>query len=337
MTHFTIHVLGNVGVDLSMGPVGRLPTWGTEILAGESVYRPGGAAVNVALALAGLSRARRGLSLAELERSAGPAATSDGSTPPEAPVRVYCTLGDDRDGKALRDQLLRAGIPATGLELVAGERTSLGLALVRADGERAFVTDLGALRRVDKAWALSRLGDASGPGWLLATGMTLFPGLPPDALAEVFRTARARGLMTALDTGWDVDDWPPARVEAWREVLPAVDLFLPNESEAARLSGQDNPALAARALQKRSGGTVIVKTGTAGAWVATPHGAWMAPTEPLAVPDTTGAGDVFDAGVLYGLSLGWPVDRAVRLGHRLAGTVLQNRRSYFPSLAEVLA
>lgn len=332
------HVLGNVGLDLSMGPVPRLPTWGTEILAGASVYRPGGAAANVALTLAGLGRRGRGLTLHELEgdRERDHGACSGNPAPaPDPPVRLFAAVGADRTGRELRRVLWRAGVDVGGMELLPGETTSLGLALVRADGERAFVTDLGALRRMDEAWALASTRSVRGPGWFLVTGASLLPGLPPQAVGRLLAAMRARGLRTALDMGWDVDDWPSRRVDAWRATLAAVDLFLPNDAEAAALTGGAGPAEAAALLQRLSGGTVVVKTGPGGAWLATPHGTVHVPTRALPVTDTTGAGDCFAAGMIYALAAGCDPVAAVRVGHAVAGAVLQARRARFPSADEV--
>jgi len=329
-----IHIVGNVGVDLSMGPIPALPAWGTELLAGTSVYRPGGAAVNVALGLAGLYQPD-GITLDEIQGKSPQAGAGRQARRP-VPVRVYCAVGDDRDGWELRAQLERAGVDATCVEPLPGETTSLGLALVREDGERAFVTDLGALRKVDIDWVRTRLADVTGPAWVLATGMSLFPGLGPAGVAALFRWLRSRGLRTALDTGWDVEGWTAERVAGWLEALTWTDLFLPNEMEAQALTGMADPAAAAAVLQRRSGGIVVVKTGPAGCWVVTPDGVRHYPIRPVPVPDTTGAGDLFSAGVLYGLDHGWMLSRAVELGQRLAAVVLQNRRSRFPSVAELL-
>ncbi|MGE5589570.1 MAG: carbohydrate kinase family protein [Bacillota bacterium] len=336
MTAVPIHILGNVDLDLSLGPLKGLPNWGTEVVAlGPSTYRPGGAAGNTALALAGLMRRNRGLTLADLEGAgADPQAVPRSEAASGINAYVYCALGDDEQGRRLQAQFQVAGLGGR-LEGLAGEATSLGLALVREDGERAFVTDLGALRRMDLDWAAAALGNVRGPGYFLLNGVSLLPALPPEQAALLLRSMRERGLQTCLDTGWDVDNWPSSVVQGWRLALASVDFFFPNDLEAGALTGETDPVRAARILQDISGGTVVVKLGAEGAVLADVHGIRTVPTEPLPVADTTGAGDVFNAGFLYGLSLGWTPDEAVRLGHRVAAQVLANRRTYFPSLDEL--
>lgn len=330
MSHIRFHILGNVGVDLSLGPIGRLPTWGTEIVAERAVYRPGGAAVNVGMALAGLFWPAPGLGLDQVSGA-------DPADPPTVPVRIHSPIGDDDAGARLGMQLRRAGIDLEGIDVRPDERTSLGLALVRSDGERAFVTDLGALALFEPDDVITSLVDATPGGWLLATGMTLFPRLAPQGLPAVFDTARRMGLHTALDTGWEINDWPAGVVERWLAVLPTVDLFLPNQAEAEALTGLDDPARTAVALQEKSGGTVIVKVGAAGVWSAAGEAPVFHPTRPVEILDATGAGDVFAAALLYGLDRGDQMEEAIALGQRLAGEVLENRRTFFPSIQDLTA
>lgn len=338
-----IYILGNVDVDVSMGPLESLPAWGTEVVAqAPTTYRPGGAAGNMALALAGLVRPSGSLLLTELEKAvsssvslpAGPMLSRPQHDPPA--VCLFCAVGDDAQGRSLHAQFSRAGLGGW-LEPIPGELTSLGLALVRADGERAFVTDLGALRHMDLVWARKALAGVEGPGFFVVNGASLLPGLPPADVGALFQEMRGRGLKTCLDTGWDVNGWPPATVQQWRDVMALTDFFFPNEMEAAVLSGETDPARAADALRAFGAGTVAVKVGPKGVVLADMSGVRLIPTEPKPIPDTTGAGDIFDAGFLYALGFGWPADDAARLGQRLAAVILLSRRTRFPSLSQMLA
>jgi len=81
-------------------------------------------------------------------------------------------------------------------------------------------------------------------------------------------------------------------------LLRVCDLFFPNQTEAARLTGQDDPAVAARWLADRYGPRVAVKCGAAGALLHW-DGQLVAVGPPaIAGADATGAGDAFDAGFL---------------------------------------
>ncbi|MBN8638621.1 MAG: carbohydrate kinase family protein, partial [Anaerolineae bacterium] len=107
--------------------------------------------------------------------------------------------------------------------------------------------------------------------------------------------ARAQGLTTSLDVGWDP-------VEAWGRnphlapTLAHTDFFFPNEVEAAALSADGDYEDLAALL----GGLLIVKRGAQGATAYSRDGtALSVPALSVEVIDTTGAGDAFNAGFLY--------------------------------------
>jgi sugar/nucleoside kinase (ribokinase family) len=129
----------------------------------------------------------------------------------------------------------------------------------------------------------------------------LRPGLP-----ALFDEARAAGVTSSFDTNWDPDRiW-----EGIEPMLAATDVFLPNEREAALISGVIDPFDAARALVARAEAAgrdpaagplaVVVKLGADGALAVRGDEALRVPAEDVEVIDSTGAGDGFNAGFLYG-------------------------------------
>jgi sugar/nucleoside kinase (ribokinase family) len=81
------------------------------------------------------------------------------------------------------------------------------------------------------------------------------------------------------------------------------------------LTGREPPADAARDLLARGPQAVVVKQGARGALLATSDAVTEFPAYPVAVLDTTCAGDAFAAGFLCGLSHGWSLDQSLRLGN----------------------
>ena len=112
-------------------------------------------------------------------------------------------------------------------------------------------------------------------------------------------------------------------------MLAATDIFLPNEREAALISGVMDPSRggsrAGRPGQRRPDATrtpapltVVVKLGADGALAVRGDEALRLPADRVEVVDSTGAGDGFDAGFLYGFldgrSLGESLALAVACG-----------------------
>jgi sugar/nucleoside kinase (ribokinase family) len=118
--------------------------------------------------------------------------------------------------------------------------------------------------------------------------------LLPD-VPELFRRMKSAGLTTSLDTNDDPDDRWDSILD---RILPHVDILLPNEREAMRMSRADDLETALFRLAQKVK-TVVVKTGVRGAVAIRDGQRFNAPGVPVTVIDPVGAGDSFDAGFLH--------------------------------------
>jgi sugar/nucleoside kinase (ribokinase family) len=137
----------------------------------------------------------------------------------------------------------------------------------------------------------------------------LLDALRPN-LPELFRLARQRGLTVSLDPNYDPrEDWDQGLVD----LLPLVDIFLPNRTECCAIARQPDLAAAMEKLAQ-SVKIVAVKDGQNGACLLS-RGKWARRgTIQVEVADTVGAGDTFDAGFIYGYLQGWKLQRCLSLG-----------------------
>jgi sugar/nucleoside kinase (ribokinase family) len=240
-------------------------------------------------------------------------------------------VGDDPIGRFMCDALAARGIDTRGVVVDPILKTGLSVILSRG-ADRAILTYLGtiaALRATDvDRTLLARARHLHMGSYFLHEA--LLPDIP-----RLFAETRAHGLTISLDTNYD-----PA--ERWdsgvAQVLPDVDLFFPNQTELCAIAGtpEVDDALARLAAM---GPSVAVKLGADGAIAR--HGAVVvtAPSIPVQVVDTTGAGDSFDAGYVYGHLAGWQPARTLRFAcvcgalstQAAGGTVAQ------PTLEEALA
>jgi sugar/nucleoside kinase (ribokinase family) len=165
--------------------------------------------------------------------------------------------------------------------------------------------------------------------------LLMLQGFERDAerLALV-KGAREAGIMVCAECqhlDFDLD------AEGVADVLAAVDVFVPNQLEAMTLTGATNVEHALDRLAPHVR-TAVIKCGADGAVAIHEGQRYTMPAPEVEVVDTTGAGDSFNAGLVYGMLRGAPFERsllyAVICGS-LATTDYGGRA--LPSEAELLA
>ncbi|MFJ1512406.1 carbohydrate kinase family protein [Cellulosimicrobium funkei] len=227
------------------------------------------------------------------------------------PTRLVARVGADAFGTFTLDALRAAGVDVSAVEVSHDEPTGLSVVLSTPD-DRAILTVAGTIPTLTGSHALAVLDGWDGPpGVVHVASYFLQPRLAAD-LPAVLASARARGWSTSLDTNWD----PAERWAGLADLLPHVDVLLPNRNELRAVAGalgagpRDAPSTGdpdialARAVAAR-GPRVVVKDGARGGWSVGPAGAAVhAPGLDVDVVDTTGAGDSFDAGYLAALAHG---------------------------------
>src|SRR5581483_2247456 len=118
--------------------------------------------------------------------------------------------------------------------------------------------------------------------------------------------------------------WVTFQRDAFKALLPDVDVLLGNEAEALELTGA--PSLGeAVAVLAQSVGVVALTQGPQGAIASDGNGIVSVPAEPVAkLEDTTGAGDLFASGFLLGLAREKPLEDCLRLGALAAAEVISH-------------
>ncbi|GAC1385349.1 MAG: PfkB family carbohydrate kinase [Herpetosiphon sp.] len=213
--------------------------------------------------------------------------------------------GDDLFGSFMRQELAARGVDVRGIVVDPAIRTGLSVMLAR-ELDRAILTysgSIGALRydEID-------MGVIEQARHLHMGSFFMLEMLQPE-VPRLFRAARALGLTVSLDTNYDPAERWDAGLE---EVLQQVDLFLPNEVELLAISGEREMDRALERLGKRVP-VMGVKRGAAGGIARRGSEVATAAGISVNVIDTTGAGDSFDAGFVYGYLHGWSLERTVRL------------------------
>jgi sugar/nucleoside kinase (ribokinase family) len=186
-----------------------------------------------------------------------------------------------------------------------GVKTGITVSLSTA-ADRALLTFSGSIAAltaecIDRA-LFDRARHLHVSSFFLQTGLR-------EGLAGLFAQARGQGLTVSLDTGWDPD-------EQWDsdlgKTLACTDVFLPNAVEAQAISGQTDVKTALATLAEGVP-VVAMKLGAQGAIARHSETVVQAAPPAVQVVDTTGAGDSFDAGFVYGYLEAWSLERTLRL------------------------
>ncbi|MEU0941899.1 ribokinase [Streptomyces canus] len=213
-----------------------------------------------------------------------------------ATVSMIGAVGNDGFGTRLRSTLEHSGVTTDHLRTVEGPSGTAHI-VVDDEGSNAIVVIPGANGTVDHL--------VPGDEGLIASADALLLQLeiPLAAVLAGAQTARAHGVRTIL-TPAPVQDLPP-------ELLDATDLLVPNEHEAATLTGRADPFAAGAALLARVP-RVVITLGAAGSLYLTRD------AEPLAVPaprvtavDSTGAGDTYVGALAVALGEERPIREAM--------------------------
>jgi sugar/nucleoside kinase (ribokinase family) len=231
-------------------------------------------------------------------------------------------VADDQLGEVFAHDIRAAGIefdtPARGQD----PSTARCLIFVTPDGQRTMNTYLGASQYLP-ATALddALIADAAV---LYLEGYLWDPEEPRTAMRKAIEAARRAGRKVALSLS---DAFVIARHgDDWRALLAAgdIDLLFANEAELAALTGLEDFEAAIAQLAPQVP-VLVVTRGASGAVAVTAGERAEVPAEPVErVIDTTGAGDLFAAGFLFGHVRGKALAECLKLGAVCAAEIISH-------------
>jgi len=136
---------------------------------------------------------------------------------------------------------------------------------------------------------------------------------------EAYKRLKEEDTIMIFDTGWEDD----LSIEKYEEYLKIADYYLPNQKEALKITGTGSVEAAAKVLS-RYFENVIIKLDKDGCMLQTAAGTQIIPSmKDVVAVDSTGAGDAFMSGFMYGLYHGHPLDQCIRFGNVTGGTCVQ--------------
>jgi len=265
-----------------------LPPEGALLLMDDMPVRAGGCAANVAIDLA-----KQGVS-----------------------VDVAGCVGTDTAGDVVLEGLKWHGVGASRVRRIGEAETSKTIILLVDGQDRRYLHVAGAnqafrVGHIDHAW-LSTLRI------FYLGGLFALPGIELDELAALLQSCRAQHVMTVVDV---VVPQGLGGMSEIKTLLPAIDVFIPNEDESSAFTGFTDPVDQLRAFEEAGARTVIVTRGAHGSVAARDGKRWRCGSYQMGVVDPSGSGDAFTSGVIRGLLSGWELPQTLRYASAVGASV----------------
>lgn len=254
----------------------------------EATYNCGGSAPNVVITLAGL----------------------------EVAAALSGRIGPDEFGEIYNERLFEHGVESF---LHRGEgSTGSSVIMITPDSERTMNTHLG----VNRDFSLTDIN----PEAIAAADYFFFTGYMWDTPNQKKALTRAMEVAKANNTKIVFDAADPFAVTRHHgDFLHLIenhfDVVLANREEAKLIFNDDDIDSCVKKLADLCG-TAIVKDGPRGSYIKEEENSFRIPVNTVDAVDTTGAGDIYAAGFIYGLSQNWNTEKAGKFASYLASQIV---------------
>ncbi len=290
-------VLGSINIDF-VSFVSRYPQPGETLVSNDFDIFQGGKGANQAIALAKL----------------------------DIPTLMLGKVGKDVLSDFALSSLQESGVDTTGITKSQKNSTGSASIWVNAQGQNSIVIYPGANGEIDEDFIIRHEKFFNVASWLL----TQFE-VPLKSILLALKFAKKHGLKIVIDPA------PVKKIDN-DDIWGLVDYLLPNEIELRELTHTEDVLKGIHILKSRGVKEVIVKLGKQGAVYEDKGKLIGLPAMPVEQRvDTTGAGDCFIAGFLYGMIQWGDIPRAIKIANLTASYSIQKKGAAisFPNKSEI--
>ena len=290
-------VLGSINIDF-VSFVSRYPQPGETLVSNDFDIFQGGKGANQAIALAKL----------------------------DVPTLMLGKVGKGTLSNLALSSLKESGVNTNGISKSQKSSTGSASIWVNAQGQNSIVIYPGANGEVDEDYIIQHEKLFDDASWLL----TQFE-VPLKSILSALRLAKKHGLKTVMDPA-------PVKKIGNDHIWELVDYLLPNEIELKELTHTEDVLKGIHILKSWGVKEVVVKLGKRGAAYEGKGKLLSFPAVPVErVIDTTGAGDCFVAGFLYGMIQWGDIPQAIKIGNLTASYSIQKKGAAisFPKKSEI--
>ena len=251
-------------------------------------------------------------------------------------AKLGCKVGfigkvaDDREGRILLEDFRREGVDTNGVIMARRGRSGTAMGFVDEKGERALYVDPGVndtieFNEINREYAFQTQ----------FLHLTSFVGEKSFQTQKRLVETLPKNVKISLDIG---ELYARKGLEALEPLLNRTFVMMPNAKELQILTKKADYKRNAELLLKKGVKIVAVKLGSKGCYVTDGKESHMIDAFEVKVVDTTGAGDAFCAGFLYGLISDRRLYECGRLGNFVASRCItkMGARAGLPKLADLI-
>jgi sugar/nucleoside kinase (ribokinase family) len=281
-------VYGDVGIDIHIRTTYQ-PKIGEDAKVEEILFQPGGSAANCA-AITG----RLGI-----------------------PTTFIGFVGKDQFGESLKKDLKGHGVSTKYVFTVEGN-SGITIAIREALGERTFYSYRGV--NADGELPKISMNKFSDCTYLHISGYSFQNENSRKNVQYLMKMAKQSNTLISLDPSyWFSREYYHKNPE----ILSEIDIIFPNQEEVRLITGFDDPIRASKMLLDMGPKTVIIKLGPEGSYVASSNEAHHLPAiENVEVIDSTGAGDAFCGGFIFGKVIGLGNKESAIIGNIISSNII---------------
>lgn len=277
-----VHILDTIAV-----PIDDVPKLQNSIRVEQILHAAGGTAAGVAVDIAHLGHS----------------------------VSTVGVVGNDETGRFLLELMAGKGVDVSAVTTLATAQTSSSILLVDSFGNRPALHVRGVHAVAE--WSDLNLAPLSGADFVHLGGLDALSSLARSQAITLIRELRSRGVYISLDFQSAAQHLIPELLE----LVAEVDVFLPNDEQAAGLTGTNDIDAMSRALLDTGVGQVVITRGAEGIHYADGEQTIQVDAFETKVVDTTGCGDSVVAAYLTALARGYQVQGALTLASAAGAAV----------------
>ncbi len=233
-------------------------------------------------------------------------------------VSLIGAVGNDLFGKYIINYLSDRKISTELIKISHRENTSTSVLLINKKNERSYFHSVGASKEIKIG--KRELKTILNSKIFHIGGVNLLPSFDGKPMAEVLKKAKEKNVVTSIDLAWDTKNrW----MKNLKYSLPYIDILMGNEKEVKALTAVKYLEKGIKKLHQLGINIVVVKLGEKGSLVSKEYS--LQNVQPFKVKsvDTTGAGDAFAGGFLYGLLKGKSIYESALIGNYIGAVVTQ--------------